>query len=277
MPPPRFLGIQVAAALIFACTVMNVSFFFGFMEEIWAMKRPSSLHRGLMIEPSVCVVIPFMSPEWNSTVSGLVTSVSGDRDYAFSVFFVGGDSANESQWNAPSSSNVQFHSHANDTSVFDSFAQSCTYFLIIDSATRFVSPGWAASLEHALQRFSPQYLGVVTPVECRNCAFVHSSMHADIFSGFSISSAVSSSCWAEWVRLSYGQCRSVFVSNSGIISTGMDTCLEEAEDGPSSSSLFSALVTRGRLYIRKFLTLGIEEFRASRKAGTRGGGTSSSS
>ena len=262
MPPPRYLGIQIAAALIFACTVMNISFFFSFIEEIWAMKRPS-LQRGLMIKPSVCVVIPFLSPEWNSTVSGLVNSVSGDRDYAFSVL-VGG-LANESQLNAPSS-NVQFHSHANDTSVFNSFAQSCTYFLIIDSATRFVSPGWAATLEHALQHFSPQYLGVVTPVECRNCAFVH-SMHTDIFHGSSFFPAFS--CWAEWVRLSYGQCRSVFVSNSGILSTGMDMCLGERP------SLFSAFVTRGRLYIRKFLSLGMEEYRASRKAGTRGGKSSS--
>jgi hypothetical protein len=274
----RYLGIQIAAALIFACTVMNISLFLSFMEEIWAMKRPS-MRRGPMVKPSVCVVVPFsLSPEWNSTVHGLVTSVSGDLgDYAFSVFFLGGsvnNNNNESETlDALSSvSGVRFQSHENRTSLFSSVSLGCTYFLIIDNATRFVSPGWAAHLEHALQRFSPQYLGVVTPVECRNCVFVHGSMHADIFSGFGISPVVSS-CWAEWVRLSYGQCRSVFVSNSGILSTGMDTCLEE-EDRPSSS-LFSALVTRGRLYIRKFLTLGIEEFRASRKAGTRGATTSS--
>ena len=256
---PRYLGIQIAAAVIFACTVMNLSFFFSFIEDIWAMKHPP-LHRALTTRPRVCVLVPVGSG-WNSTVLGLVNTVSSDTDYEFSVF-VGGV-VNELKMDNLSSGNVNILYGGNDTSVFRSMVSSsvCTYYLVIESSTRFNSPGWAATLDHALQHFSPQYLGVATPVECMSCAFVH-SVHAEIFSKFH--PYPMDNCWAKWVRLSYGQCRSVYVSNSGISSTVGDTCSED------KTSSFSALVTRGRMYISKFLALGMEEFRASRKGGTRG-------
>ena len=111
-----------------------------------------------------------------------------------------------------------------------------------DLLRRLLLQRWAAALERGLQRFSPPYMGVASPVECANCVFVH-SVHTAVFS--KAPSPVDDGCWVEWVRLSYGRCRTVYVSNSGVFSARNDTC--------PTTSFFSTLVTRGRLYISKFL------------------------
>jgi hypothetical protein len=163
-------------------------------------------------------------------------------------------------------------------------AGDCTFLFMIDQEEEDIlslSPGWASSLSRALHGLSPPNLGAASPLGCNSCIFVHKDTHRMIFSRLYFPL---DSCWSVWVRLVYGQCRVVdgvvvggggiansYNNNNGIESSILSDsmCMEPNDKKKELSSQFSALVTRGRLYISKFLSLGLEEYRvrAVRTAG----------
>ncbi len=129
-PPPRYIGIQIAAAVIFACTVMNLSLFLNSIEELWASKKyPMGPKRNgqragrlpittttamAAVHQKVCVLVPGGGEDdsdglfWNITLSSLAgsitstgTSTAGEiltPDFSFGVYVSvsGNSSLNES-------------------------------------------------------------------------------------------------------------------------------------------------------------------------------------
>jgi hypothetical protein len=255
--------IQLAAALIFACTMMNISLFVGLIDELWAeslkqQRLPRQrLGSDLSRKARVCVlIIPGGESVWNVTLPSLAASVKGETEFDFGVFMVmSGPNQTAEKWfrqHFPPESTLALVSLpvGFNESVAEMLIRSsdgCSFHFVIGSHTEFLSPGWAHALTRALQRLNPQYVGVVSPVGCKDCIFVRDS-HRVLFSHrrhFRLHS-----CWAEWVRSVYGACRVTDVAGAAVSSSLVDVSACPA----NKSALFLDLVTRGRLFVRKFLS-----------------------
>ena len=263
-PPQRHCGIQMAAALIFACTVMNLTLFVELIDELWTesqkqnvlLRQRIALERG---QNKVCVFIPGDGDSvWNVTLPSMAASVKGDTQFTFGVVIGrGGNWSGDDQhvqWfqqHFPAESTLDFVSTPSNESAVETVLYSvsldgCSFYFIINNHTEFLSPGWAHALMRALQNFSPPFVGAVSPAGCKDCIFVR-ELHREIFSRrrFRLES-----CWAEWVRSVYGTCRVSDVAGAGVHSIGVSDC------PANKSALFSDLVSRGRLFVSKFLSLG---------------------
>lgn len=263
--PQRHCGIQMAAALVFACTVMNLSLFVGLMDELWteSLKQNAILRQHFAVEQNrVCVFIPGDGDSvWNVTLPSMAASVKGESELTFGVFIgrrgnrtLLGDDERVYWFNQhfPSESTLEFVSIPNNESTVEAILYSvnldgCSYYFIINNRTEFVSPGWAHALMRALQSFSPPFVGAVSPAGCKDCIFVR-ELHREIFARRRFRM---DSCWAEWVRSVYGACRVSEVAGAAVQSIGLSNC------PANKSALFSDLVSRGRLFVSKFLSLGI--------------------
>ena len=123
----RHIGIRIAAALLFVCTVMNLTFFIEILSELWTVGHQYSRH---LPKQMVCVLIPRDGDSvWNIT---LLESV--DRSGGF--VFGGNESIVQSL-------------------LLSIAVKDCTfYFVVNNSSVYFSSYGWVSALEHVLQRFN---------------------------------------------------------------------------------------------------------------------------
>jgi hypothetical protein len=251
---PRYLGIQIAAGLIFACTVMNLTMFFVLIEELLGLKHPVRYHTETGVQ-KVCVLVPVVDENtWNVTLPSLAESIRNDSGYVFDVY-VGDNVSSRADWFErifPVDSSIYFVPNASTPDALVSVASldGCTFHFVVDRNTRFLSHGWAETLMRALRGFSPQYVGAVSPVGCDGCVFIH-SIHHEIFSRFRLPV---DRCWSGWVRSVYGRCRMASVDGMQVVGGVKEACPADED-----------LVSRGRLFINKFLTLGLGGFRASRR------------
>ena len=127
---PRHIGIQLSAAMVFACTVMNMAFFIKLLDELWDDSYRNYKRHIEIPKQKVCVLIPREGDSvWNIT---LLESV--DRSGGF--VFGGNESIIQSL-------------------LLTSAVKDCTfYFVVNNSSVYFSSYGWVSALEHVLQRFN---------------------------------------------------------------------------------------------------------------------------
>ena len=260
----RLCGIQLAAALIFACTMMNISLFVGLLDELWteSLKQQYPRFGGTsLLKDRVCVLIPGDSAVWNVTLPSLAASVRGETEFDYGVYVVmmGNRTAERKKWfrqHFPPESTLEFVSLpvGFNGSVTEMLLQEssdgCSFHFIVGSHTIFLSPGWARALIRALQRLHPPYVGAVSPVGCKECIFVR-ALHRELFSRrrhFLLRQG--DECWAEWVRSVYGACRVTDVAGAAVSSSR-----DASSCSANKSTLFLDLVMRGRLFVSKFLSL----------------------
>ena len=118
----RHIGIRIAAALLFVCTVMNLTFFIEILSELWTVGHQYSRQLPKQI---VCVLIP---RDGDSVLESV------DRSGGF--VFGGNESIVQSL-------------------LLSIAVKDCTfYFVVNNSSVYFSSYGWVSALEHVLQRFN---------------------------------------------------------------------------------------------------------------------------
>ena len=118
----RHIGIRIAAALLFVCTVMNLTFFIEILSELWTVGHQYSRQLPKQI---VCVLIP---KDGDSVLESV------DRSGGF--VFGGNESIVQSL-------------------LLSIAVKDCTfYFVVNNSSVYFSSYGWVSALEHVLQRFN---------------------------------------------------------------------------------------------------------------------------
>ena len=118
----RHIGIRIAAALLFVCTVMNLTFFIEILSELWTVGHQYSRQLPKQI---VCVLI-------RKDGDSVLESV--DRSGGF--VFGGNESIVQSL-------------------LLSIAVKDCTfYFVVNNSSVYFSSYGWVSALEHVLQRFN---------------------------------------------------------------------------------------------------------------------------
>ena len=241
---------------------MNLTLFVELIDELWTerLRQNALLRQRTVMEPpgrnKVCVVIPVVGGDddfvWNVTLPSMAASVRGETQYTFGIILIGGDRAGDQQhalWFqqqfSPESTLEFVGVPANESAVEQilEYSDGCSFYFVINNHTQFLSPGWAHALMRALQSFSPPFVGAVSPAGCKDCIFVR-ELHREIFSRrrFRLDS-----CWAEWVRSVYGACRVSDVAGAAVLSTGDSNC------PVNKSVLFSDLVSRGRLFVSKFI------------------------
>ena len=292
----RHISIQIAACVIVVCTVVNVSVFVQKINTVWTDNTknrntpPAALQekmvRGAERPLGICILIPEDNPFiWEFTLPDLSDTIDNNEEgFGFSVFINNDGSQNatptttsleRTSWfvhNFPIGSSLQFiRAYGNETVFSTLFSAAsihgtCTYYFAVGRHTRFVSRGWAVSLVSALRTFNPPNLGAVSPSGCVNCLFVH-DVHREIFAQHTTTNLDHNYyyyhyppdiCWAEWVRSIYSPCH-LSIENSVIVhSFSNQSC--ELKDQPSN---FSILIARGRLYVNKFISLGLSGFRDS--------------
>ena len=260
--PQRHCGIQMAAALIFACTVMNLSLFVGLFEELWTerLRQNALLRQRTVVDPpgqnKVCVLIPAGDDDfvWNVTLPSMAASVRGETQFTFGIVIGRGNWTDDQQhalWfqqQFSTESTLEFVGVPTNESTVEKilhseYSDGCSFYFVISNHTEFISPGWAHALMRALQSFSPPFVGAVSPAGCKGCIFVRET-HREIFfrRRFRLGS-----CWAEWVRSVYGACRVSDVADAAVYSNGRSSC-------PLNRSVpFLDLVSRGRLFVTKFI------------------------
>jgi len=259
----RHVSIQIASAVIFVCTVVNLSVFIHMINIIWKTKFGDQ--EVLAIEkPRLCVLIQEDNPfVWDFTLPDLVKSIEHQNGYVFSVIISNNNNNNDQnisldkfRWfvqRFPNGSALQFV-HGNG-SIFQKLftaasSDGCTFYFAIDRYTRFVSSGWAGPMVSALRKLAPPYLGAVSPSGCVNCFLVHDT-HREIFDKHQYPSDI---CWAEWMRSLYKPCHISNVNSVVVHSFSNQSCGIDQQQGN-----ISLLVARGRLQINKFMALGSDK------------------
>ena len=267
----RHISIQIVSAMIFVCTVFNVSVFINVINSIWVANPIIIFPLKNLPKGSVCVLIPEDSSFiWDFTLPDMAKTIEHGDGYIYSVFLINNYYYNYSHNNNntslerlgwfvqkfPPGSGLRFVRVYGNESVFEtlfSVASTdtiCTFYFAIDHQTRFISNGWANSLVSALKKpaslSAPYYLGAVSPSGCVNCLFVHDT-HREIFAKHH-NYYPPDNCWAEWVRLIYSPCHLSSVNSVIVHSFSNKSC-----ESSNQTSNFSVSIARGRLYVNKFI------------------------
>ena len=227
-----------------------------------------------MTRQSICVLVPGHSDTdfvWNRTLPGIALSITPEEasEFSFGVYVKSGTNGSSGDMVQHNTSLVPLQVvslpvDASSSPGYEHLLQAaaegaCTFVFMLDqSQTEFTAPGWVSALVRAMHSLSPQFLGAAGLVGCKGCLFVHGATHRAVFSRLREGPH---SCWSQWMRSVYGPCR-VEVVNSAAIRGGGDygECFNNKQNNSSLE------ISRGRLYVRKALSLSLERrYRVTRK------------